>query len=121
MEQNYLGSTQTPVKPVTDNERILGVLSHVLTFVAWIFAPLIIYLLKQDESEFVKIHAKESMNFQLTIMLYYFIAFLTLILLIGILLFVIIGIFHVILVIVATIRAADEQLYRYPFTIRFIQ
>ena len=121
MEQQYLGTTQTPVTPVTDNERILGVLSHVLTFVAWIFAPLIIYLLKQDESEFVKIHAKESMNFQLTLMLYYCIAFITLIILIGFVLFIIIGIFHVILVILSTIRAADEQLYRYPFTIRFIK
>jgi uncharacterized protein len=120
MEQHYLGSTQTPVKPVTDNERILGVLSHVLTLVVWIFAPLVIYLLKKDESEFVRIHAKESINFQLTLIIYYCIAFLTLILIIGILLFVVIGIFHVVLVIVATIRAADEQLYRYPYTIRFI-
>jgi uncharacterized protein len=121
MEQQYLGSTKTPVTPVENNERILGVLSHVLTFVVWIFAPLIIYLLKKDESEFVRIHAKESLNFQLTLMIYYFIAFLTLILIIGFLLFIVIGIFHVVLVIVATIRAADEQLYRYPYTIRFIQ
>ncbi|MGI8597686.1 MAG: DUF4870 domain-containing protein [Chitinophagaceae bacterium] len=121
MEQQYLGSTGTPAKPVTESERLLGVLSHVLTFVVWIFAPLVIYFLKKDESEFVRIHAKESINFQLTLMLYYLIAFITLILLVGIFLFIVIGIFHVVLIIVATIRAADEKLYRYPYTIRFIQ
>lgn len=121
MDQSYLGTTQSPVKPVTENERILAILAHVLTFVAWLFAPLIIYLVKKDESSFVAEHAKESLNFQLTLMIAYFVCFLLLIVLIGVLGFIVVGFVNLVLVIVATIKAADNQLYRYPFTIRFIK
>ena len=69
MDNSFLGTTQTPAGPVTDSDRILAILSHVLTLVAWIFAPLVIYLVKKDESPFVREHAKESLNFQLTLIL----------------------------------------------------
>jgi uncharacterized Tic20 family protein len=121
MEPSYLGTTQTPIGPVTENERMLAVLSHALTLVAWIFAPLIIYLLKKEESPFVRDHSKESLNFQLTLLIAYFIGFLLTIVVIGILLLAVIGFVQLVLVIVATIKAADNQLYRYPFTIRFIR
>ena len=121
MEPSYLGTTQTPLGPVTDNERMLAVLAHALTLVAWFFAPLIIYLLKKDESPFVRDHAKESLNFQLTLLIAYIIGFMLTIVVIGILILAVIGFVQLVLVIVATIKAADNQLYRYPFTIRFIK
>jgi uncharacterized protein len=121
MDESYLGTTQSPASPVTDSDRLLAILSHVLTMVAWLFAPLIIYLVKKDESAFVREHAKESLNFQLTLMILYFICFLLLIVVIGILGFIVVGFMQLVLVIVATIKAADNQLYRYPFTIRFIK
>lgn len=121
MENSYLGTTQTPAGPVTENERMLAILSHVLTLVAWLFAPLVIYLVKKDESPFVRDHAKESLNFQLTLMIAYFVCFLLLVVLIGVLGFIVVGFYQLVLVIVATIKAADNQLYRYPFTIRFIK
>lgn len=121
MENSYLGTTQTPAGQVTENERMLAILSHVLTLVAWLFAPLVIYLVKKDESPFVRDHAKESLNFQLTLMIAYFVCFLLLVVLIGVLGFIVVGFYQLVLVIVATIKAADNQLYRYPFTIRFIK
>ncbi len=121
MDNSFLGTTQTPAGPVKDSDRILAILSHVLTLVAWIFAPLVIYLVKKDESPFVREHAKESLNFQLTLILAYIVAGLLVLLLIGIFLMFVIAFVQVVLVIIATVRAADNQLYRYPFTIRFIQ
>ena len=121
MDNSYLGTTQTPAGPVTESERTLAILSHVLTIMVWIFAPLIIYLIKKDESSFVREHAKESINFQLTVIVAYIAAGLLMILLVGFFLLLVIAFMQVVLVIIATIRAADNQLYRYPFTIRFIR
>jgi uncharacterized Tic20 family protein len=121
MDNSYLGTTQTPAGPVTESERLLAILSHVLTLVAWFFAPLVIYLVKKDESPYVRAHAKESLNFQLTLIVAYIVAALVVFFIVGIFLFLLVGLIQVVLVLVATIRAADNQLYRYPFTIRFIQ
>lgn len=121
MDQSYLGSTQQPTTPVTENDRLMGILSHILAIVGGFLAPLIIWLVKKDESPYVKDHAQESLNFQLTMMLAWIVSFILMFVLIGILLIVIVGILNVVLIIVATIKAADGQLYKYPFSIRFIK
>lgn len=120
MDSSFIGSTQNNASPVTESERLLSVLAHILTLVVSFLAPLVIYLIKKDESAFVKEHAKESLNFQLTLFIAYIVSFLLIFVLIGIPLLVLIGLAQLVLVIVATIRAADNQLYRYPFCIRFI-
>ncbi|MBD0295060.1 MAG: DUF4870 domain-containing protein [Flavisolibacter sp.] len=121
MEQSLLGTSQPSVTPVTDDERILGIFAHVLTLFAGFLAPLVIYLIKKDNSPFVRDHAKESLNFQLTLLIGYIIGFILMIVLIGFLVLMIIGLVHLVLVIVATVKASDNQLYRYPFAIRFVQ
>ncbi|HEX5155390.1 MAG TPA: DUF4870 domain-containing protein [Parafilimonas sp.] len=117
-DNSYLGTDETPVIPPTSDEKTLALLAHVLTFVCPILAPLIIYLVKKDESSFVAYHAKESLNFQITLLIICFVLFITII---GILLLWLVGIAALVLVIVATIRAADGRLYRYPFTLRLIK
>lgn len=121
MESSYLGTTEQHIGQVKEDERLLAVLSHILTIFFSFFAPLIIYLIKKDDSPFVREHAKESLNFQITMAIAYFVAFILLIVLIGILMFMVLGVVHVVLVIVATVRAADNKLYRYPFSIRLIK
>ena len=120
MEPSYLGNSNAPAGAVTESDRLLGILAHVLTFFTWIFGPLVIYLLKKDESLYVREHARESLNFQLTLVVYYIIAFILMFVIIGIFAFIFIGFMQLVLVIVASIKAADNKLYRYPLTIRFI-
>ena len=120
MEQqnSLLGTDEQPVVQPTSDEKTLAILSHILTIVVWLFAPLVIYLVKKDESQFVAAHAKESLNFQITVALACIILAITII---GIFLLWIVGIIALILVIVATIKANDGKLYRYPFTLRLIK
>src|SRR5688572_25695776 len=119
---SFLGTEDVPITPPSGDERNLAILSHVLAIIpgVGIIAPLVIYLLKNRESQFVAYHSRESLNFQITVIIMYFIAFLLVILLVGILLLWLIGIANVILVIIATIRASENKLYRYPFSIRLI-
>ena len=115
---SFLGTEETPLSPPTSDERTLAILCHVLALFFWIIPPLIIYLIKKDESAYVTAHARESLNFQLTMSIAGIVLFLTLI---GILLLWVLAIIVVVLVIVATIRASENKLYRYPMTIRFIK
>ena len=116
---NFLGTDMLPDYTPTSDEKTLALLAHILTFVAPILAPLIIYIIKKDESPFVAYHAKESLNFQITI---FIIIIGLLITLIGIIVLGwLVGIISVVLVVVATIRASEGKLYKYPFCIRFIK
>jgi uncharacterized Tic20 family protein len=119
--KSFLGEEEQPMYSPTSDERTLAILSHILTLVVGFIAPLVIYLVKKDESKFVNYHSKESLNFQITIFIGYIIGFLTLILIIGILILMFIGIAHLVLVIVATIKASENKLYRYPVNIRLIK
>ncbi|MBN8785876.1 MAG: DUF4870 domain-containing protein [Terrimonas sp.] len=117
-QSEFLGTEEQPVIPPNSDEKTLAILSHVLTFVAPILAPLIIYLIKKDDSTFVAAHAKESLNFQITLVL---IIIVLMISVIGWFLLWLPGIIALVLVIVATIKASDGKLYRYPFTLRLIK
>lgn len=117
-QNTFLGVESDPLANPTSDERTMAILCHVLCIVAWILPPLIIYLLKKDESRFIAEHAKESINFQITWTL---ITILLVLSIIGLLLVWFVGILALILIIVATIKASDSKMYRYPFTIRFIK
>jgi hypothetical protein len=115
---SILGTEEQPLYTPTSDERTMAILSHVLAIFLWLFAPLVIYLIKKDESQYVAAHAKESLNFQITMSIVALVLVLTIV---GILLVWIVGIVATVLIIIATIKASDNKLYRYPFTIRFIK
>ena len=113
-----LGTDTEPGYAPTSDEKTMAILSHVLCFAVGFLAPLIIYLVKKDESAYVREHAKESLNFQITI---WIIIIVLLISLIGWFLLWLPGIVATVLIIVATIKASEGKLYRYPFSIRLIK
>lgn len=117
-ENSILGTDSSPDYNPTSDEKTMALLSHILTLVAPILAPLIIYLIKKDESKFVAYHAKESLNFQITMVVIVIILVVTII---GILLLWVVGIISLVLVILATIRASEGKLYKYPISIRLIK
>ncbi|MEP6949558.1 MAG: DUF4870 domain-containing protein [Ginsengibacter sp.] len=117
-EKSYLGTDTEPVIPPTSDEKTLAILAHVLTFAFGFLAPLVIYLIKKDESPFVTYHAKESLNFQITI---FIIVIALVVTIIGLLLIWAVGIVALVLVIMATIKASEGKLHKYPFSLRLIK
>lgn len=115
-----LGTEQPALVTPTSEEKTMAILSHILCIVAWFIAPLIIYLVKKD-SEFVQAHAKESLNFQLTMLIAWIVSFILVFVIIGAFLMFLLGIANLVLVIVATIRASENKLYKYPFSIKFVK
>jgi len=99
----------------------VGAFAGYLIPLGHIIAPLIIWLIKKDESPFVDDQGKESLNFQISISIYAIIAALLTFVVIGIVLLIALLIFDVVMVIVATVRANSGERYRYPLCMRFIK
>ncbi|MCS7463276.1 DUF4870 domain-containing protein [Paenibacillus doosanensis] len=106
---------------VSSEERNLALLSHVLCIILGVIAPLIVWLLKKDESAYVERHAKESLNFQISLIIYSFVAGILCFAIIGFVLLPILGIFALVCIVIATIRASKGEWYDYPLTIRLIK
>ena len=93
-------------------------------FVPWaghILGPLIVWLAKRNDSTEIDAHGKESLNFQISMLIYNVVAGVLCLVLIG---FVILGILHIlslVLVIIASIQASEGKFYRYPLAIRLIK
>jgi uncharacterized Tic20 family protein len=117
-DNSFLGTEMQPDYIPTSDEKTMAILAHILTLVAPILAPLIIYLIKKDESDFVRWHARESLNFQITVIIVCIILFISII---GILLLWFVGIFSLICVIIATVRASEGKLYKYPVSIKLVK
>ena len=96
---------------------LLGLFLH---FLGHLLGPLIVWLVKRGDSPEIDAHGKESLNFQLSMLIYDAIAGILCIVLIGIPILIILWIMNTVFVIIASIRASEGQLYRYPFTIRFL-
>ena len=96
---------------------LLGVIFH---FPGHILGPLIVWLAKRGDSPEIDAHGKESLNFQITMLIYDAIAGLLCLILIGFLLLIALWILNAVLVIIASMKASEGKFYRYPFTIRFI-
>ncbi|HEV2893848.1 MAG TPA: DUF4870 domain-containing protein [Actinomycetota bacterium] len=109
-----------------DQERLWAMLAHLLSFVAaYLFlgfvAPLIILLVFGPRSAYVRAHAVESLNFNLTWLLYGIVGVILAFLLIGIPILIALGLAYLVLVVIASVRANNGELYRYPLTIRFVK
>lgn len=120
-----------------DATRAWGAAAHLSAFLgAWLLGlaflgPLTVYLLGRHRHPSVAFHAREALNFNLTVLLVAvvgtiggaFVAVVTLGL--GLLALVpaaiVVALGWLILVIVAGVRAWDGEAYRYPFSIRFVR
>jgi len=105
---------------MSTNERGMGAVTHVLGLFTGFLGPLIMYLIIPQEQTFARNHAKEALNFQITMMIAFIASGILTLLLIGILGFIVFGLLDLIWSIVAALAANDGREYRYPMSIRFI-
>lgn len=109
------------------DERMWGMICHLSALAGFvipfgnIIGPLIVYSMKKDEYSFVADQGKESLNFQISVLIYLLISLVTIVLLVGIMFLIIIPLISLILTVVASVRANDGEYYRYPLCIRFIK
>lgn len=111
--------------PISPSEQTWGGAAHWSSFIgAWLalafLGPLVVLLVKGNESPYVRRQAAESLNFQLSILLYALISGVLVLVLIGFLLLALVGLMWLVFTIIGSVKAGQGELYRYPLTIRFV-
>jgi uncharacterized protein len=112
---------------IPSEERNWAMLAHILALSGYlgvplgnVIAPLVIYLMKKDQSPFVADQARESLNFQISILIYGIIAGVLIFVFIGLVLLGVLYVVGVVFTIIGAVKASSGISYRYPFTIRLI-
>lgn len=120
-----LPSMSAPV--VTEDERTLALFCHLLGIFTGFIGPLVLWLVKKDQSAFLDHHGREALNFQLTMLLVMLclgsVTFVLLFVFVGVLLIPVIILVQVLAIvaeILAAIAAQKGEWHRYPFCIRLI-
>lgn len=106
----------------TSDERTLSMFAHLLPIIgAGFVGPLIVYLVKRNESEFVADHARDSLNFQITVIIAMFVSIPLVYACIGIPMVMAIGICDLVFCILGAVAANNGDAYSYPISIPFVR
>ena len=111
--------TNDVTSPSNDDKNIVTI-THLGGTVFSFVPALIVWILKKDDSEYIAEQAKEALNFQITVLLAYFVAWILVWILIGFAFLGIIWLANIVLCIVAAISTSKGETYRYPLTLRLI-
>lgn len=103
------------------NEKLWAVAIYVSSFFAVLVGPLIIWLIKKNESNFIDYHGKEYFNFLISYTIYTFIAVILAFIGIGFILAWLIGIYVLVFTIVAAVKAYSGEYYHIPLTLRLLK
>ena len=114
---------------VTDpNEKQWGMFTHLAALAGLIgipfgniVGPLIIYMIKKDEFEFVAEQGKSVLNFQITWTIIFIISAILILAVVGIFLLIGFGIAWLVFVILGTVAANNGESYKYPLTYQFLK
>jgi uncharacterized Tic20 family protein len=108
-----------PMRP--DEERTWSLVAHIGTIVFGFLAPLIVLLVKGNDSPTVRAHAVESLNFQITATIGYVVSYMLIFVLIGLITLPAIWLVAVVFAIMATMAASAGKPYKYPFALRLVK
>ncbi|MEO6711345.1 MAG: DUF4870 domain-containing protein [Planctomycetota bacterium] len=90
-------------------------------FLVGFIGPLIVWLIKKDENPEADWHGRESLNFQLNLLILWVAAIpLYCFCFLGLVIHLLLPFYKIVLVVIASIQAADGKRYRYPFTLRLL-
>ncbi len=108
--------------PSTPDERQMAMLAHlggILPFLGWA-VPLALWANKMGQSPFIEDQAKESLNFQLNVLMLDILFAVSIFIYIGFLLFPSLVLTNALWCYLAGMAAKEGKQYRYPFNVRYI-
>lgn len=115
-------ATATTTKPAATNsdDNLLAMLAHLLGIVSGFIGALVIWLVKKDTPA-VEAHAREALNFQITLAIAYVIGLVLTLILIGGLIILAVWVLNIVFSILAGLAAYKGSAYRYPFALRLVK
>ncbi|MEN8114090.1 MAG: DUF4870 domain-containing protein [Actinomycetota bacterium] len=107
--------------PVSSESRGWAAAAHLVPLVGFGFvAPLVIWLMRRDTDPYTEYHARDALNFQISFLIYLIASFVLLFAIIGFVLLPIVAIWGFVVMIIAGVKAANGEFYRYPLIFRFV-
>jgi uncharacterized protein len=113
--------------PAAQEERTWGMLAHLSAFagllipLGFFIGPLVIWLTRREQSPFVDDQGREALNFNISVLLAGVVCGALVFVFIGFLLIIALGIYWIIMTIVAGIKAGEGVRYRYPLILRLVK
>lgn len=114
------GGGQDAVSNFIESDTGMAQAAHLLAIVTGFLGPLIIWVTKGKEDAFVEQHAKEALNFQISMAIYLTVGFILMFVLIGFILVPILIILDIVFIVMETMKAGRKEPSRYPLCIRLI-
>ena len=105
----------------TQDERTWAMVAHLGGIVAGFLAPLVVMLTQAEKSPFARRQAVEALNFQILLLIAYTVSAVSMILLIGFLLFPLVWIGGIVFMVIGGLAANKGEDYRYPFNLRLVK
>jgi len=114
-------------KQLSQDDRTFGMLAHLTALAGFVIpfgnliGPLVVWLIKREQSAWVDKQGKEALNFQISITIYAIVAAILSVIIIGILLLIAVGIFSLVMIIIASVRVNEGADFKYPLCIPFLK
>ena len=100
-------------------DNTLPILTHLLGLFTGFLGPLIILLVSKDK--YTKSHSKVVLNWQFSLLIYFAISSLLMLILIGFIGFAALGIMNTIFSIIGAVKANEREIWKYPLSIKFFK
>lgn len=127
-ELDRWASAGMPSATETDREaRNFALFAHLGGFAAYFFpfggvlAALAIWLLKRDQHPYVDDQGREALNFQISISIYTLVSLALILVVVGIFILPVVALFHIVMMVIAAIKASNGEPFRYPLTLRLVR
>jgi uncharacterized Tic20 family protein len=104
----------------SQDSRNVAVLVWVGTIFFGFLPGLIVYLIKKDDA-YVLDQSKEALNWAITALIGWFAGVILTFIFIGVLVFIVVGLAHLIFCVMGAVATSSGQQYRVPFAIRLIK
>ena len=103
-----------------NEERLLAAAIYLISFFTAFIGPLVIWLIKKDESSYINYHGREYMNFFISYTVYTLISGILVFLVIGLFMLWAVGIIAIVFTIVGALKAYEGKEYRIPYIFRLL-
>lgn len=116
-EINYINSEEQTFSMLCHLSALAG---YIIPF-GNIIGPLIFWIIKKDQYVEVDRQGKDALNFQISMTLWVIASAILVLLVIGIFALIALGVLHIVLVIVASVKSNNGERFKYPLSIEFIK
>lgn len=128
MSSSFDSPNLEPTRIETDKDaKMFGMLCHLSALAGLVIpfgsivGPLVFWMLKRDQYEFVNQEGREALNFSISMVIYALVAGALIFVGIGLVLLPVLALFWLIMIIIATIKSSAGESYRYPLNLRLIK